>query len=107
MDIGSFALVVPRYFADHRAGGKPLRATPIGGRYDPHYLEGSIATERVTLSDVFFGPYRIRDGVAYLEDGDPARDLDIPLDAIVGTSVLANLELWFDYDNNVVYAKPY
>jgi len=107
LDTGSLDIVVPWYFTEHDARGATLHARDVGGNGRSSYLEGPTVTRRALVPNVTVGPFKIPDPVIDIEMTNRGTTLDIPLDAIVGTSVLSQLDLWFDYDNGRVYAKPF
>ena len=104
IDTGSDDLVLPYYLSETDGQG---RAIPGGNGpiSTMRYLEGPITVEAdrlpFELGSIGFGQ-----SDAFVER--PTRDsINIPLDAIVGTRFLAALDLYFDYDDGTLYAKPF
>ena len=53
------------------------------------------------------GPFDLEATAASVEIQGDASTIDIPVDAIVGTAFLSHVDLWFDYDGEALYAKPF
>ncbi len=67
---------------------------------DFDYLEGSINAVNYIVPSVVFGPVRFENFHVYSEVPDELPEaLEIPFDGILGSDVLHNFELWFDFDN--------
>jgi hypothetical protein len=102
-DLGSTRVVIPRFFNDSRTGAARVRA--VGRRIAEGYLEGPMVFDTSLAESLGIGPFTFNDVPAFIEAPTSA-DIDIPLDAIVGTSILRSFEWWFDYDAGNVYARP-
>jgi hypothetical protein len=100
IDTGSPRLYVMRPFALRFAQEIGAHWTAYGQPFTEHYLEGAILVQPYTVASFNFGPAVARDlfvGVQ-LPTALPD-DLAIPFDGIIGTNILRNFDLYFDYDN--------
>jgi len=104
LDTGSPGLVLPTLLRE-RAGEK-FSEQQIGPYEVQRYLEGPLTAYGANVSKLSLGGIDFVDVPAQIER--PERDsIEIPLDGIVGTRLLSALDLWFDYDNDALYAKPF
>jgi hypothetical protein len=68
------------------------------------FLEGPFSVQSTLIQSFEFGSFKGGPVDAVIET--PTRDnTDFPLDGIVGTEVLGIYDLWFDYDNGVVWMR--
>ncbi len=104
LDTGSPRVVFPTILRER--ADQTISATPLGASRVERYLEGPITVYVASLPRLSLGPIDFVDVPAYIER--PERDsMEIPLDAILGTNLLATLDIWFDYDNDALYVKPF
>jgi len=103
LDTGSIDLVLPSYLADTDGRGVPIPGSS-GAESTIRYLEGPI-TIRKHVVPFQLGSIDFGSSDAFVERRTP-ESIDIPLDAIVGTRFLQALDLYFDYDDGTLYAKP-
>lgn len=99
IDTGSLRLYVMRPFALRFEKEIAAHWTVAGRSFIEHYLEGAIQVQPYTVSRFNFGPAQARDltvGVQ-LPTALPD-DLAIPFDGIIGTDILRNFDVYFDYD---------
>jgi hypothetical protein len=67
------------------------------------YLEGAIEVVPYRAADFHFGPQHYRNVDLGVEVPSGAPDaIEIPFDGIIGTDVLQQFELWFDFDSGRV-----
>jgi hypothetical protein len=100
IDTGSPRLYVMRPFALRFAQEIAAHWTATGRPFTEHYLEGAVQVQPYTVARFNFGPAQARDlfvGVQ-LPTALPD-DLAVPFDGIIGTDILHNFDLYFDYDN--------
>jgi predicted aspartyl protease len=104
LDTGSQRVVLPTLLRER--AGQTIRARTFGDDRVQHYLEGRLTTNEGTIATLAIGGIDFVDVPADIERAE--RDsIEIPLDGIVGTSLLSTLDLWFDYDDDALYAKPF
>jgi len=104
LDTGSQRVVLPTLLRER--AGQTIRAKTIGEYRVQHYLEGPLTTNEGSIAILALGGIDFVDVPADIERAEPD-SMDIPLDGIVGTSLLSTLDLWFDYDDDALYAKPF
>jgi len=101
IDTGSPRLYALGPFAQRNAAEIAAHWAVDGRNSIEHYLEGSveISPRRVALFSL--GPFRFKDTSVGIQLPSSAADaLEIPFDGIIGTDVLQNFDLYFDYDNS-------
>jgi hypothetical protein len=100
LDTGSPHVYVMHPFAQRFASEIAAHWTPIGEPYVVRYLEGGIEVKPYRVAGFTFGGAPASDLVVGAQIPTTLTDdLLIPFDAIIGTDVLANFDLYFDYDN--------
>jgi predicted aspartyl protease len=104
LDTGSPGVVLPTLLRER--AGQTIDAKPLDSDRIVRYLEGPISVHVASVAKLALGEIDFTDVPAQIEHAE--RDsIEIPLDGIVGTSVLSALDLWFDYDDGLLYAKPF
>jgi hypothetical protein len=104
LDTGSNGVVLPTLLRERAA--QTIDARAIGSDSYVGYLEGVLATYDARVLKLSLGGIQFVDVPVQIER--PYRDsMEIPLDGVLGTSLLSTLDLWFDYDNDILYAKPF
>jgi predicted aspartyl protease len=104
LDTGSQRVVLPSLLRER--AGQTISAKTFGSYRVQHYLEGPITTNEASIASLALGGIDFVNVPADIERSE--RDsMEIPLDGIVGTSLLSTLDLWFDYDDDALYAKPF
>jgi len=99
LDTGSNLILVTDAFA--AAAGVRARSATSQERF----LEGPVSISRTSLRRLQFGAAVFDHPDAAVEVPD-RENLDIPLDAIVGSDALAHFEWWFDYDGGLIWMRP-
>jgi hypothetical protein len=100
LDTGSPHVYVMRSFAQRFSGEISAHWTPVGEPYVVRYLEGGIEVKPYRVASFTFGGASVSNLVVGAQIPTTLTDdLSIPFDAIIGTDVLANFDLYFDYDN--------
>lgn len=101
VDTGSPRLYVMRSFAERYASEIAAHWTPVGRPFVEQYLEGRIEVQPHTVARFDFARASATDIVVGLQlpDAVDRDDLAIPFDGIIGTEVLENFDLFFDYDD--------
>jgi len=104
LDTGSPRFYVMQPFAHTYAGEIAAHWTRISPATRPiEYLEGTIEVAPYRAADLLFGRIRFRNVDVGVEV--PSRlgtAIDIPFDGIIGTDILRNFDLWFDFDHGRV-----
>ena len=104
LDTGSPRIVLPTYLRER--AGQTIALATTGADTVTRYLEGPMAVRAGKVSSFSLGTLDYSNVPVRLER--PTSDgIDIPLDAIVGTDLLTTLDLWFDYDDDELYAVPF
>jgi hypothetical protein len=104
LDTGSFLVVLPSVMRER--AGETISAQQVGRERIERYLEGPITTYRANVPKLSVGGIDFVDVPVEIER--PEYDsMEIPLDGVLGTSLLSTLDLWFDYDDDALYAKPF
>jgi predicted aspartyl protease len=104
LDTGSRRIVLPTLLRER--AGQTIRAKTFGDYHVQHFLEGLLITNEGSIATLTLGGIDFVDVPADIERAE--RDsIEVPLDGIVGTSLLSTLDLWFDYDDDALYAKPF
>jgi hypothetical protein len=100
LDTGSPHLYVMDPFVTRFAREIADHWTPVGHSYVERYLEGGIEVQPFRVASFDFANLHVRD---LLVGGQvPTKrtdDLAVPFDGIIGTDILQNFDLYFDYDN--------
>ncbi|HEY4440258.1 MAG TPA: hypothetical protein VGN14_07355 [Candidatus Elarobacter sp.] len=101
VDTGSPRLHALTAFAQRYPEEIAKRWTRTGRSYTERYLEGAVVIEPHKIASFSIGPYHFDDTPIGVEvPGALADELtSIPFDGIIGTDVLSNFDLYFDYDN--------
>jgi hypothetical protein len=108
LDTGSQELVLTRYLWETRGlDASSIGGTPVAGRmlHTDRYLEGPIVTMLEAAPDLQLGPVRVTTLTARVEKTNSGTTLNIPLDGIIGTDVLALFEWWFDYADGKTWIR--
>lgn len=101
IDTGSPRLYVMRPFVRRFADEIKAHWTEDGSPYPTTYLEGSIAVQPFRADGFTFAGARAGTLVVGAQvPSDLTDDLDIPFDGIIGTDILRQFDILFDYDNN-------
>jgi hypothetical protein len=100
IDTGSPRLHVMQPFMTRFADEISRHWTPDGRPFVEHYLEGSVELQPYRVASFTFGNASARD----VEVGGQiptslADGLTVPFDGIIGTDILQNFDLYFDYDH--------
>jgi predicted aspartyl protease len=104
LDTGSLLVVLPSVLRER--AGETISAQQVGRERIERYLEGPITTYRASVPKLSVGGIDFVDVPVEIER--PEYDsMEIPLDGVLGTSLLSTLDLWFDYDDDALYAKPF
>jgi predicted aspartyl protease len=104
LDTGSNGVVLPTLLRERAA--QTIDARAIGSDSYVGYLEGVLATYDARVPKLSLGGIQFVNVPVQIEPS--YRDsMEIPLDGVLGTSLLSTLDLWFDYDNDMLYAKPF
>jgi hypothetical protein len=101
VDTGSPDLYALDAFARRYPAEIAKRWTATGRSYTVSYLEGSVVVEPHRIARFAIGPYTFNDtpiGVQIPTDLPNALSA-IPFDGIIGTRVLDNFDMYFDYDH--------
>ncbi|MFN2461994.1 MAG: aspartyl protease family protein, partial [Candidatus Velthaea sp.] len=107
LDTGSQTLVLARRLLN-AAGLTPddFSVRSRGGRdVTQRYLEGSVTVQRAVAATFRFGPVLVREAPAEIELPAGSDDLELPLDGIVGTDIMAGFEWWFDADGDRLWLR--
>ena len=104
LDTGSPRLYVLQPFARRYRSEIDARWTRLAERARVvRYLEGAIEVVPYRAADFHFGPQHYRNVDLGVEVPSGAPDaIEIPFDGIIGTDVLQQFELWFDFDSGRV-----
>jgi hypothetical protein len=102
LDLGSKELVIGRAFLERSGLAKRLDTSMRV--HSMHYLEGRVSVSGLHVPSFTLGSVTLTGLLAAAEDPDP-ENLTIPLDAVVGSDVLANFEWWFDADGAVTWYR--
>ena len=99
LDTGSPRLYVMRPFVARFAAQIAALWTKAGSPFVERYLEGGIEVQPYRAGNLTFAG-AAGSGLAVGAQIPTKRtnDLDIPFDGIIGTNILANFDLFFDYD---------
>ncbi len=99
LDTGSPRLYVMRPFVTRFAPQIAALWTKAGDPYVERYLEGGIEVQPYRADDFrFAGAAGNRLAVGAQIPTKRTDDLDVPFDGIIGTQILENFDLFFDYD---------
>jgi len=100
IDTGSPRLYVMYPFISRFAGEMSAHWTPVGHSYVERYLEGAIEVQPYHVARFDFANGEARDLIVGGQvPTTRTDDLAIPFDGIIGTDILRNFDLYFDYDN--------
>jgi hypothetical protein len=100
LDTGSPQLYVMRPFVERFASEIAQHWTPAGPPFVVRYLEGGVEIQPYRVASVKFGGLNIVDAIVGAQiPTKQTDDLLVPFDAIIGTDILAQYDLYFDYDN--------
>jgi hypothetical protein len=104
LDTGSPRLYVMQPFVQRNRSEIDTRWTRLAERARMvRYLEGAIEVVPYRAADFRFGPQHYRNVDLGVEVPSSAPDaIEIPFDGIIGTDVLQQFELWFDFDGGRV-----
>jgi hypothetical protein len=104
LDTGSPRLYVTRPFAQRYAAQIGADWHRRGRPFVERYLEGSITVQPYEAPDFHFANGRARNAFVGVQVPSPGLpdDLAMPFDGIIGTDILSQFDLYFDYDNNRV-----
>ena len=104
LDTGSPRLYVMQPFAHAYAAEIAAHWTRVSPATTPvEYLEGAIEVVPYRVADMLFGRIRFRNVDVGVEVPSRRGDaIAVPFDGIIGTDILRNFDLWFDYDNRRV-----
>jgi hypothetical protein len=100
IDTGSPRLFVMRPFALRFAQEIATHWTAVGHAFTTDYLEGAVVLQPYTAPLFKFGHAQVRNPYVGVEMAANLSDgIAIPFDGIIGTDILDNFDLYFDYDN--------
>lgn len=102
LDTGSYWIMISRSFLERSR----LLPTAIPG-FDSRtvsFLEGPVLSRLEVIPSFTFAGYRFDSPNAEIEQAS-ADNTDFPLDGIIGANVLSVFDLWFDYDDGVLWAR--
>lgn len=100
LDTGSPRFYVMRSFAQRNAAEIAAHWTPSGMPFIESYLEGTIEIQPYRISRATFAGFSITDTIVGAQIPSlTADDITLYFDGIIGTDVLTNFDLYFDYDN--------
>jgi hypothetical protein len=100
IDTGSAHLYVMDAFMAQFADEIARHWTPAGRPFVQRYLEGGIELQPYRVARFDFGGAQARDLIVGGQvPTTRTDDLAIPFDGIIGTDILANFDLYFDYDH--------
>jgi len=100
VDTGSPRLYAMRPFVTRFAGEIAAHWAPAGAPYVERYLEGGIEVQPYRVAEFALGNARAHDLIVGVQlPTTRTDDLAIPFDGIIGTEILSNFDLYFDYDN--------
>ncbi len=102
LDTGSPQVMLSSAFLERAR----LKLLPAIGSSDftMHFLEGPLLARQEVVNAFSFGVWNLGALYADVEQADPD-NLDVPIDGIIGRNILSQLDLWFDYDNGVLWAR--
>lgn len=100
VDTGSPRLYALAPFAQRYGDEIAAHWSSTGADFAEYYLEGSVEITPRRVSAFSLGPFVFRDTPIGVQVPSTASDaLQIPFDGIIGTDVLGEFDVWFDYDN--------
>jgi hypothetical protein len=101
VDTGSPDLYAFGPFARRNTAEIAAHWSPVGQNRTVDYLEGSVEISPRRVAEFTLGPFRFKDTNIGVEVPSAAADaLAIPFDGIIGTRVLTNFDIYFDYDHS-------
>jgi hypothetical protein len=101
IDTGSPDLYALGPFARRNAAEIKSHWSTAGQHHIADYLEGSVDIAPRRVSEFALGPFRFKDTEIGVEIPSTMADgLAIPFDGIIGTNVLTNFDIYFDYDHS-------
>jgi hypothetical protein len=100
VDTGSPRILALLPFAARNEREIAAHWTSLGPSITERFLEGSIDVAPREVASFQLGPFRFDHPAVGLQVPSSAPDaLAIPFDGIIGTNVLRQFDVWFDYDN--------
>jgi hypothetical protein len=101
VDTGSESLYALGAFAQRNAAEISAHWLHTGVPHIAEYLEGAVEISPRQVSLFSWGPFNFKDTPIGVQIPSNAPDeLTIPFEGIIGTDVLTNFDIYFDYDNN-------
>jgi hypothetical protein len=101
VDTGSPDLYAFAQFARRNAAEIAAHWSGTGRNFVVDYLEGSVEISPCQVAEFTLGPFRFKNTDMGVEVQSKMADaLAIPFDGIIGTRVLTNFDLYFDYDHS-------
>ncbi len=101
IDTGSPDLYALGPFARRNAAEIASHWSGAGPSHIVNYLEGSVEISPRQVAQFALGPFRFKDTSIGVEVPSTMADgLSIPFDGIIGTRMLTNFDIYFDYDHS-------